>query len=59
LEVLQWLRNQDPPCPWNEHTCTAAAANGNLDVLQWLRSSQLFHVRGTKMLVVLPHRMVI
>ena len=38
LEVLQWLRAQDPPCPWNEWTCRSAAGNGHLEVLQWLRA---------------------
>ena len=28
LEVLRWLRSQDPPCPWDVDTCTAAAENG-------------------------------
>ncbi|KAJ1395465.1 hypothetical protein B484DRAFT_425261, partial [Ochromonadaceae sp. CCMP2298] len=52
LHVLQWLRAQDPPCPWDEATCTAAAAaaggaatattaaahGDRLDVLRWLRT---------------------
>ena len=38
LEVLQWLKSQDPPCPWGESTCAGAAAQGQLEVLQWLRS---------------------
>ena len=33
LELLQWLRAQDPPCPWNEGTCLAAAKGGHLKVL--------------------------
>jgi hypothetical protein len=36
LAVLQWLRRQEPPCPWDEMTCTAAAEGGQLAVLQWL-----------------------
>ena len=47
LEMLQWLRTQAPPGPWEKtiafsefaytHDCTIAASNGNLDVLKWLR----------------------
>ena len=37
LNVLQWLRKQDPPCPWNGRTCSRAAENGHLKVLKWLR----------------------
>ena len=36
--MLQWLRSQDPPCPWDESTCSYAAMNGQLHVMQWLRS---------------------
>jgi hypothetical protein len=25
LEVLQWLRLEKPPCPWDEWTCVSAA----------------------------------
>ena len=32
LEVLQWMREQDPPCPWDKGTCAAAAMQGHLDV---------------------------
>jgi len=38
LDVLQWLRSQEPPCPWDKRTCYAAAMYGHLDVLQWLRT---------------------
>ena len=38
LEVLKWLRSQDPPCPWDEGTCWAAAYGGHLETLIWLRS---------------------
>jgi len=38
LDVLKWLRSQDPPCPWSEATCAEAASNGQLDVVKWLRS---------------------
>jgi hypothetical protein len=38
LDVLKWLRSQDPPCPWSEYTCTHTAQNGHLEVLKWLRA---------------------
>ena len=38
LSMLQWLRVQDPPCPWDVDWCTAAAVGaGKLDILVWLR----------------------
>ncbi len=37
LETLKWLRAQDPPCPWNEHTCLYAAQGGQLETLRWRR----------------------
>ena len=39
-EVLQWLRGQEPPCPLDEGTCSAAAEGGHLEVLQWLRGQE-------------------
>jgi len=33
LEVLKWARAQDPPCPWDEKTCTRAARGGHLEML--------------------------
>ena len=38
LDVLKWLRSQNPPCPWNALTCRDAAKSGHMDVLKWLRS---------------------
>ena len=38
LDVLKWVRSQDPPCPWDEETCDYATYHGHLDVLKWLRS---------------------
>ena len=38
LEILQWLRSQDPPCPWTEVFCLIAAQNGHLEILQWIRA---------------------
>ncbi|WZN66380.1 ANK_REP_REGION domain-containing protein [Chloropicon roscoffensis] len=37
LEALKWLRGQDPPCRWDEHTCEFAAQGGSLEALKWLR----------------------
>jgi hypothetical protein len=36
--VLQWLRSQDPPCPWDSNVCLEAVTAGDLDMLVWLRS---------------------
>ena len=38
LESVKILRAHDPPCPWDERTCSNAAEGGHLDVLQWARS---------------------
>lgn len=35
--MLEWLRAQDPPVPWDARVCTAAAARGNIKMLRWLR----------------------
>ena len=40
LEVLQWLRAQEPTCPWDNITCEEAARNGHLGMLQWLRAQE-------------------
>ncbi|KAJ1435084.1 hypothetical protein B484DRAFT_325782 [Ochromonadaceae sp. CCMP2298] len=37
VDVLQWLRSHDPPCPWDAVTSHAAAATGHLE-LQWMRA---------------------
>ena len=37
LHILQWLRAQDPPCPWNAQTPRRAAKRGKLDVIRWCR----------------------
>ena len=39
--MLQWLRAQEPPCPWDEDVCSKAAMNGHLEMLQWLRAQDL------------------
>ena len=38
LEILQWLRAQDPPCAWSGVACQCAARGGHLAVLKWLRA---------------------
>jgi hypothetical protein len=35
LDVLQWLRSQDPPCPWDARVVQVAGRDGREDVLQW------------------------
>ncbi len=37
LEVLRWLRSQNPPYAWDYLVWGAAAASGKVDVLEWLR----------------------
>ena len=37
LKTLQWLRAQDPPCPWDARTSSAAAQHGSLEALIWMR----------------------
>ena len=38
VALLQWARVNR--CPLNEWTCSAAATNGHLEVLQWLRVNE-------------------
>ena len=40
LEVLKWLRGQDPPCPWDSDVCYAAAREGHLEVLRWATATR-------------------
>ena len=40
ISTLIWLREQNPPCPWNEKTCVIAAINGQLETLKWLRKQE-------------------
>ncbi|WZN65966.1 putative ankyrin repeat protein [Chloropicon roscoffensis] len=37
LDVLKFLRAQNPPCPWDGLTCLRAAQEGHLEVLKFLR----------------------
>jgi hypothetical protein len=36
LAVLQWLRAQDPPCPWNKQVCQIVARRQEGALLEWL-----------------------
>jgi hypothetical protein len=37
--VLQWLRSQDPPCPWHRQECRLIASTaGRLHIVQWIDS---------------------
>jgi hypothetical protein len=38
LSILQYLRAQNPPCPWSIQTCSNAALRGHVDVIEWMRS---------------------
>ena len=40
LAVLQWVRQERPPCPWDTRVCAWAAYGGHLAVLQWARQQQ-------------------
>ncbi len=55
LEVLQYLRNLFPPCPWSFQVCNIAVKQGNLDMLQWAISNgcpyknrHMLHVAASK-----------
>ena len=37
LHIIQWLREQDPPCPWDVMACVRAARSGHLHIIRWLR----------------------
>lgn len=39
LDVLQFLRAQQPPCPWSEQTTASAALGGQHAVMVWLRNA--------------------
>ena len=40
VDVLEWLRAQDPPCPWEKNGAAVLTACivGHLEVLKWLRA---------------------
>ena len=38
LMAFMWLRDQDPPCPWDEGTCSLAVFSGRVHGLRLLRS---------------------
>eukprot|EP01041_Mallomonas_annulata_P008754 gene8754-18103_t len=40
LNVLKWLRSQDPPCPWNEQACIEALWRNYPDMLKWIISKK-------------------
>ena len=39
LGVLQWLRSQDPPCPWDEQVLWFARDAERQDVVQWAQEN--------------------
>jgi hypothetical protein len=39
LEMLKYLRNQNPPFPWDENCFTIAVKNENLEMLVYLKTS--------------------
>jgi hypothetical protein len=40
LNVLRWLRTQEPACPWERSTFEAAVEEGRVEVVQWLAEQQ-------------------
>ena len=38
LDLIKWLRSQDPPCEWSEKACSAAAWGNHWDLLRLLVS---------------------
>ena len=38
LDLIKWLRSQDPPCEWSKKACTAAAWANRWDLLRLLVS---------------------
>jgi hypothetical protein len=36
---MQFLRAQDPPCPWDEGALRTAVENGSEEIVGWLRDS--------------------
>jgi hypothetical protein len=41
LDILNWLRSQNPPYPWYGNILYEAAEDGNLDVLKWICSQDI------------------
>ena len=39
FKTIQWLRRQNPPCPWDAQTFQAAACSGHIPTLEWLRGN--------------------
>lgn len=46
--MLQWMRGQSPPCPWDGACFHEAALRGDLVLLKWLRNQSLPCPWGTK-----------
>lgn len=38
IELMDFIRDQDKPCPYNVQTCAIAALYGHLELLIWLRT---------------------
>ena len=37
LDVLKWVRDQDPPCPWSRGECREEAShNGHDHIVDWI-----------------------
>lgn len=42
FEMIEFLRSQFPPCPWNKSACLAACAKNNLEMLLLLRKEEKY-----------------
>ena len=40
LEMVKFLRSQNPPCPWGKECCLAAVINKDLEMLKFLRRGE-------------------
>ena len=38
IEVMQWARAPDPPCPWSVWTCCNAASEREPEALKWAQA---------------------
>jgi len=55
LEVVQWMRTQPSPCPWDIYELINAVAHGQWEVVQWMRkegcpwdTEQVFYYASTR-----------
>lgn len=49
-ECLKWLRQRDPPCPWDSFCFQLVAGRGDLDLLKWMQAQQPLCLSSPNML---------